>query len=92
MPTFNINETMDAIIDPLIQMCEMSVQKFNDMDRQIYLINCIQHIQACTADGIIRQFSLFAVIPVSDSPLFFCKNKTRWTPKENGRASTQLGI
>lgn len=44
MPEFNIGETLDAIVDPLIHMCEISVHKRPEIEQNIYLVNCIQHI------------------------------------------------
>ncbi|KAI8337720.1 oligomeric Golgi complex subunit 6-like protein [Chlamydoabsidia padenii] len=43
---FNFGEILDAIIEPLLQMCESSVEKFNQVDQHIYMINCIHHIQS----------------------------------------------
>ncbi|KAI8376403.1 oligomeric Golgi complex subunit 6 [Radiomyces spectabilis] len=43
-PDFEIGETLDATIDPLLRMCEMSVLKFDKLDQDIYRVNCMQHI------------------------------------------------
>ncbi|CAO3589325.1 unnamed protein product [Absidia cylindrospora] len=43
---FNFGEILDAIIEPLLQMCESSVEKFTQVDQHIYMINCIHHIQS----------------------------------------------
>ncbi|KAI9484688.1 oligomeric Golgi complex subunit 6-like protein [Zychaea mexicana] len=43
--TFDFGETLDAIVDPLVQMCELSVQKFSSVERDVYVVNCIQHIE-----------------------------------------------
>ncbi|KAI7850539.1 oligomeric Golgi complex subunit 6-like protein [Circinella umbellata] len=37
LPTFNFGETLDAIVDPLVQMCELSVQKFPTVERDTAL-------------------------------------------------------
>ncbi|KAI9244465.1 oligomeric Golgi complex subunit 6-like protein [Phascolomyces articulosus] len=46
LPAFNFGETLDAIVDPLVQMCEISVQKFPSVERDVYVVNCIQHIES----------------------------------------------
>lgn len=47
LPEVDFGETLDAIVDPLLQMCELSVGKFGKVDRDIYLVNCIHHIEVC---------------------------------------------
>lgn len=42
---FNFGEILDAIVEPLLQMCESSVERLNQVDQHIYMINCIHHIQ-----------------------------------------------
>ncbi|KAJ8658658.1 hypothetical protein O0I10_005698 [Lichtheimia ornata] len=49
LPEVDFGETLDAIVDPLLQMCELSVGKFGKVDRDIYLVNCIHHIEAALA-------------------------------------------
>ncbi|KAI8150320.1 oligomeric Golgi complex subunit 6 [Fennellomyces sp. T-0311] len=46
LPNFNFGETLDAIVDPLVQMCELSVQNFSTVERDVYVVNCIQHIES----------------------------------------------
>ncbi|KAI9473969.1 MAG: oligomeric Golgi complex subunit 6 [Benjaminiella poitrasii] len=44
---FNFAETLDAIIEPLLNTCELSVsKKFKKMDQDIYMVNCLYHIQS----------------------------------------------
>ncbi|KAI7907855.1 oligomeric Golgi complex subunit 6-like protein [Cokeromyces recurvatus] len=43
---FNFAETLDAIIEPLLNTCELSVsKKFKKMDQDIYMMNCLYRIQ-----------------------------------------------
>ncbi|KAI8350172.1 oligomeric Golgi complex subunit 6 [Blakeslea trispora] len=42
---FNFSETLDAIIEPLINACELSVSRFEKLERDIYIVNCLHHIQ-----------------------------------------------
>lgn len=48
-PEFDFAETLDAIIEPLVNMCELSVSKFKKIDHDIYLVNCLYHIQTVLA-------------------------------------------
>ncbi|KAI8979432.1 oligomeric Golgi complex subunit 6 [Mycotypha africana] len=45
-PEFNFAETLDAIIEPLLNTCELSVAKFSKSDQEIYMLNCLFHIQS----------------------------------------------
>lgn len=44
-PEFDFSETLDAIIEPLLNTCELSVAKLSKMDQDIYMVNCLYHIQ-----------------------------------------------
>lgn len=44
-PEFDFAETLDAIIEPLLNTCELSVSKLKQMDQDIYMVNCLYHIQ-----------------------------------------------
>ncbi|KAI9319355.1 oligomeric Golgi complex subunit 6 [Dichotomocladium elegans] len=46
---FNFGETLDALVDPLLQMCDVSVRKFNEVERVVYMVNCIYHIETALA-------------------------------------------
>ncbi|KAI8092737.1 oligomeric Golgi complex subunit 6 [Halteromyces radiatus] len=46
LPEFDFGEILDAIVEPLLQMCEASVEKLNKVDNHIYMINCIHYIQS----------------------------------------------
>ncbi|KAG1473576.1 hypothetical protein G6F56_000879 [Rhizopus delemar] len=45
LPEFNFSEILDAIIEPLLHTCELSVSNLNKIDQNIYLVNCLHHIQ-----------------------------------------------
>ncbi|GAN04653.1 conserved oligomeric Golgi complex subunit 6-like [Mucor ambiguus] len=45
-PEFDFSETLDAIIEPLLNTCELSVIKLSKMDQDIYMVNCLHHIQS----------------------------------------------
>ncbi|KAL9542008.1 hypothetical protein MBANPS3_008824 [Mucor bainieri] len=44
-PEFDFSETLDAIIEPLLNTCELSVARLSKMDQDIYMVNCLYHIQ-----------------------------------------------
>ncbi|CAO3620075.1 unnamed protein product [Mucor hiemalis] len=48
-PEFDFAETLDAIIEPLLNTCELSVSKLKQMDQDIYMVNCLYHIQTVMA-------------------------------------------
>ncbi|KAI7873950.1 oligomeric Golgi complex subunit 6 [Mucor mucedo] len=43
-PEFDFAETLDAIIEPLLNTCELSVSRMNKIDQDIYMVNCLYHI------------------------------------------------
>lgn len=45
LPEFDFAETLDAIIEPLLNTCELSVAKLKKIDQDIYMVNCLYHIQ-----------------------------------------------
>ncbi|KAL0095544.1 oligomeric Golgi complex subunit 6 [Phycomyces blakesleeanus] len=45
-PEFDFGETLDALVDPLLRMCEMSVENLNSVDRAIYMVNCMYHLNS----------------------------------------------
>ncbi|KAI9260785.1 oligomeric Golgi complex subunit 6 [Sporodiniella umbellata] len=44
LPEFNFSEILDAIIEPLLHTCELSVSTLSKIDQSIYLVNCLNHI------------------------------------------------
>jgi hypothetical protein len=44
-PEFNFSEILDAIIEPLLNTCELSVNKLKKIDQDIYMVNCLYHVQ-----------------------------------------------
>lgn len=44
-PEFDFSETLDAIIEPLLNTCQLSVAKLSKIDQDIYMVNCLYHIQ-----------------------------------------------
>lgn len=48
-PKFNFSEILDAIIEPLLNTCELSVSKLKKIDQDIYVINCLYHLQVYMA-------------------------------------------
>ncbi|OBZ81995.1 Conserved oligomeric Golgi complex subunit 6 [Choanephora cucurbitarum] len=46
---FDFSEILDAIIEPLINACELSVAKLDKLDQDVYIVNCLHHIQTVMA-------------------------------------------
>ncbi|KAI7868480.1 oligomeric Golgi complex subunit 6 [Spinellus fusiger] len=44
--TFDFGEILDAIINPLLRMCEQSVTSMNSVDSTIYRVNCMHYLQS----------------------------------------------
>ncbi|KAI9359441.1 oligomeric Golgi complex subunit 6 [Pilaira anomala] len=44
-PEFDFSETLDAIIEPLLNTCELSVSRLSKIEQDIYMVNCLYHIQ-----------------------------------------------
>lgn len=44
-PEYDFGEILDAIIEPLLRMCEASVEKFSHIEQHIYIINCMHYIK-----------------------------------------------
>ncbi|KAI8083491.1 oligomeric Golgi complex subunit 6-like protein [Thamnidium elegans] len=44
-PEFDFAETLDAIIEPLLNTCELSVSRLGKIEQNIYMVNCLYHIQ-----------------------------------------------
>lgn len=44
---FDFNQILDALVNPLLRMCELSVEKFPKLDQEIYMVNCMHHVQVC---------------------------------------------
>ncbi|KAI9268424.1 oligomeric Golgi complex subunit 6 [Helicostylum pulchrum] len=44
-PEFDFSETLDAIIEPLLNTCELSVGRLGKIEQNIYMVNCLYHIQ-----------------------------------------------
>ncbi|ORZ02308.1 oligomeric Golgi complex subunit 6 [Syncephalastrum racemosum] len=42
---FDFNQILDALVNPLLRMCELSVEKFPKIDQEIYMVNCMHHVQ-----------------------------------------------
>ncbi|KAI9020905.1 oligomeric Golgi complex subunit 6-like protein [Phycomyces nitens] len=48
-PEFDFGETLDALVDPLLRMCEMAVENLDSVDRAIYMVNCMYHLNSVMA-------------------------------------------
>ncbi|CEI96861.1 hypothetical protein RMCBS344292_11010 [Rhizopus microsporus] len=45
VPEYSFSEILDAIIEPLLHTCELSVVELKPIDQHIYLVNCLHYIQ-----------------------------------------------
>jgi conserved oligomeric Golgi complex subunit 6 len=41
----DFRETLDAMIDPLLQICDIGAEKLSDYDRLVYKANCLQYVR-----------------------------------------------
>ncbi|KAG2178562.1 hypothetical protein INT44_001715 [Umbelopsis vinacea] len=42
----DFRETLDAMIDPLLQICDIGAEKLSDYDRLVYKANCLQYVRS----------------------------------------------
>lgn len=45
IPGSDFRETLDAMIDPLLQICEMGSSKLSPYDHLVYTTNCLQYVR-----------------------------------------------
>ncbi|RUS34850.1 oligomeric Golgi complex subunit 6 [Jimgerdemannia flammicorona] len=45
-PFNDFSTILDAVVDPLIQMCELGAKQLNAFDRAVHMINCMHHVQS----------------------------------------------
>lgn len=43
VPGSDFRETLDAMIDPLLQICDIGAEKLSPYDRLVYKTNCLQY-------------------------------------------------
>lgn len=41
----DFRETLDAMIDPLLQICDIGAEKLSEYDRLVYKANCLQYVR-----------------------------------------------
>ncbi|KAG2171296.1 hypothetical protein INT43_002918 [Umbelopsis isabellina] len=46
IPGSDFRETLDAMIDPLLQICEMGSSKLSPYDHLVYTTNCLQYVRS----------------------------------------------
>lgn len=44
-PFNDFSTILDAVVDPLLQMCELGAKQLNSFDRAVHMINCMHHVQ-----------------------------------------------
>ncbi|RUS17455.1 oligomeric Golgi complex subunit 6 [Endogone sp. FLAS-F59071] len=49
-PFNDFSTILDAVVDPLLQMCELGAKQLNTFDRAVHMINCMHHVQVSSKD------------------------------------------